>query len=125
MSEVIPELKPDDVGNIVNAKDLQIGDIYYTKYDKNMSHAIGPTGRSPVEIRYMKERVKSKSESGSINNMYHPNHEFFASKANPPGLRLTQARKASLANPPKVFTKPHGGRTRRRKTRRRKTRHRR
>jgi hypothetical protein len=35
---------------------------------------------------------------------------------------LTQARKASLANPPKVFTKPHGGRSRRRKTRRRKTR---
>jgi hypothetical protein len=69
--------------------------------------------------------IKSKSESGSINHMFHPNDEFFASKANPPGLRLTQARKASLANPPKVFTKPHGGRSRRRKTRRRKTRHRR
>ena len=38
---------------------------------------------------------------------------------------LNETRKASLANPPKVFTKPHGGRTRRRKTRRRKTRHRR
>jgi hypothetical protein len=117
--------KPDDVGDRVDGRKLQVGDYYYTKFDKNASHAVGPTQRmSPIEMVYSrKQLVKVVGPDGSVNEN-HPNSEYYASKANPPGL--AQARKASLANPPKVFTKPFGGKSRRRRkhAQRRKTRHR-
>jgi hypothetical protein len=103
--------KPADAGDRVDGRKLQVGDYYYQKLD-------GPRGTEYSR----KLMVKVVGPDGSVNEN-HPNSEYYASKDDPPGL--AQARQASLANPPKVFTKPHGGKSRRRKTRRRKTRHRR